>query len=137
MRFNVKGIKLPINPPNPIFISMAIHTIREKSILAVVMKAIAAPRAPIKIPLISPFAVPLIQTLRISKIPTSPRARERTVTANVWAPVFPPIPAMIGIKTASSGRTAMLESKIPTTNEAIKAVIRFTNSHGVTHCQQA
>ena len=52
------------------------------------------------------------------------------MTASVCAPVFPPIPAIIGIKTARIGSTAMSASKTPTTAEATNAVQRFTNSHG-------
>ena len=81
-------------------------------------------------PFRKPFQVSRRQTRDMSNISTSPRAMERTVTASVCAPVFPPMPAIIGMNTASTGKTAMSESKNPTTADATNAVHRFTSSHG-------
>ena len=52
----------------------------------------------------------------------------RTATAIAWALALPPIPAMIGMNTASTGIFSIKPVNTATTAAAAKAVARFTIS---------
>lgn len=47
----------------------------------------------------------------------------------VWLPVFPPIPATMGIKVAKATNWEMVCSNTPITREATKAVHKLIASH--------
>ena len=52
----------------------------------------------------------------------------RTVTASVWVPALPPIPATIGMSTAKATIAAITSSNCAITLEATEAVSRFARS---------
>ena len=56
------------------------------------------------------------------------RSAARTVTASVCVPAFPPIPATIGMSTASATIVAITSSNCAITVEATEAVKRFASS---------
>ena len=102
--FSANGIAQPTKPPIVIFKIIATHTTAAKSNLCVVITAIIAPKNPISSPFKKPFKASVMQTFGASNNSTSPIASERTVMAKVCAPVLPPMPAIMGINTASKAK---------------------------------
>ena len=52
------------------------------------------------------------------------------MTVSVWVAALPPMPATIGMKTASAVACWIVPSNAATTDAARKAVTRLTPSHG-------
>ena len=85
-------------------------------------------------PLAAPLKKPTNTSFQIGRHPvdqsTSPSASPRTKTVRVCVPAFPPIPATIGMNTASTAHFAMVAWNKLTTQEARNAVPRLMASHG-------
>ena len=61
---------------------------------------------------------------------SSPSASPRTITVSVCVAALPPMPATIGMKTASAVTRLIVPSNSATTDAATNAVTRLTPSHG-------
>src|SRR5690606_23753423 len=88
---------------------------------------------PSRVPRVSPFIIAtrtsFHSSVRALELPIWPSARPRIISVNTWVPALPPMPATIGISTASATICSIVPSKRPTTLAARNAVHRFTPSH--------
>ena len=98
--------------------------------LPLVTQATSAATTPSTTPLPSPIAASLSSALRALAHDSSPSASPRTMTVSVWVAALPPMPATIGMKTASAVAWLIVPSNAATTDAATKAVTRLMPSHG-------
>ena len=76
------------------------------------------------------MAASLSSAFRAFAHDSSPSASPRTITVSVCVAALPPMPATIGMKTASAVTRLIVPSNSATTDAATNAVTRLTPSHG-------
>ena len=93
--------------------------------------ATTAPITPVTMPLPTPTIKFLTSALRELLHVSSPSAMPRMITVRVCVAALPPIPATMGMNTASPIHAPIVSWKMPTTAAARNAVARLTISHGI------